>query len=68
MSIFQLLYDSEINFSISTFWDAGFDVKLGDDMNGFQAETQVRTIAEAEEWLAATARQHYPDSVFAAST
>ena len=26
MSIFQRLYDSEINFEVSGFYDAGFDV------------------------------------------
>jgi hypothetical protein len=35
MTIFQQLYDNEINFSLNTFWDAGFEVKLGDRMNGF---------------------------------
>ena len=29
------LYRSEINCSISSFWDNGFLVQLGDDMNGF---------------------------------
>jgi hypothetical protein len=27
VSIFQRLYDSEINFEVSCFWDAGFDVR-----------------------------------------
>lgn len=27
-SIPQRLYDSEINFAISCFWDSGFDVTL----------------------------------------
>jgi len=65
MSIMQKLYDSEINASISTFWDGGFDVKLGDPMNGFDNETTVKTFAEAEAWLAETAALIYPDSVFA---
>jgi hypothetical protein len=30
MSILQRLYDSEINFEVSGFCDAGFDVRLGD--------------------------------------
>jgi squalene cyclase len=61
----QRLYTSEINFSISCFWDGGFDVKLGDDMNGFDAETQVPTYADALVWLDQTARALYPDSLYA---
>jgi hypothetical protein len=40
-------------------------VKLGDDMNGFVAEGRCATWADVEEWLAAAARIHYPNSVFA---
>lgn len=65
MSIFQKLYDSEINFSISTFWDGGFTVKLGDDLNGWAEEETVDTFAEAEEWLKANALAVYPSSEFA---
>ena len=65
MTVFQRLYDSEINFSVSTFWDGGFDVNLGDHLNGFKAETNVRTWAEVEPWLEAAAREHFPDSDFA---
>jgi hypothetical protein len=61
----QDLYDSEINYVIATFWDAGFRVLLGDDLNGFIAETRTPTFAEAVQWLAATAVEHYPDSDFA---
>lgn len=63
--ILQDLYDSEINFTIATFWDAGFRVMLGDDMNGFAAETRVKTFNEAVQWLALAAIEHYPDSDFA---
>ena len=65
MDIPQRLYDSEINFSISCFWDGGFDVKLGDDMNGVHAETQVRTFADAIAWLDQEARKRYPISLYA---
>lgn len=60
----QRLYDSEINFSISCFWDGGFDVKLGDSMNGFDSETQVHTFAMALAWLDQEARKRYPDSEY----
>ena len=64
-NVLQALYGSEINFSLSTFWDAGFDWKLGDDMNGFVAEGAAKTLAEAISALANAACRHFPDSVFA---
>jgi hypothetical protein len=63
--LLQDLYESEINYMIATFWDAGFRVLLGDDVNGFVAETRVRTFAEAVQWLAIAAVAHCPDSEFA---
>jgi hypothetical protein len=62
--ILQDLYDSEINYTVSTFWDAGFRVMLGDDMNGFVAENRVQTFTEAVQWLALAAIEHYPQSDF----
>lgn len=35
------LYRSEINVSIVTFWDMGWDVALGDEINGWKAETTI---------------------------
>jgi hypothetical protein len=58
------LYDSEINFSIVTLWH-GMDVALGDYVNGVLAETHVRELTEAEDWLKREAIRHFPDSVFA---
>jgi hypothetical protein len=65
MSIFQRLYDSEINFEVSAFYDAGFDVRLGDALNGFLAHGKGGTWAEAEAWLRDQALAHFPDSKFA---
>lgn len=64
-TILQDLYDSEINYVISTFWDAGFRVMLGDDLDGFIAETRVATFREAVQWPALTAIKHHPDTDFA---
>ena len=58
-AVIEALYESEINCSVSTFWDGGFTVKLGADftvklgaeMNGFVAETECRTATEAAEFL-----------------
>ena len=65
MSVLQRLYDSEINATVSSFYDDGFYVKLGDEMNGFRAEGRCNTWADVEEWLTAMARIHYPMSAFA---
>ena len=62
----QALYDSEINFHLSTFWDGGFAAKLGDDMNGYVwEEDEFETLKEAVAALAAAAKRIYPDSTFA---
>jgi hypothetical protein len=63
--ILQALYDSEINVSISWLWDGGIDVALGDELNGYDADGQVSTVAEAAAWLRDQACKHYPDSGFA---
>lgn len=61
----QALYDSEINFEISTFWDGGYTAKLGDAMNGFVAEKSFDCLPVAMRWLCNEAIAHYPDSEFA---
>jgi hypothetical protein len=50
---------------VSCFWDGGFDVRLGDAVNGFAAQDQVRTWPEVEPWLRAAALKCYPGSDFA---
>jgi hypothetical protein len=58
MTVLQRLYNSEINFEISAFYEDDFLVKLGDELNGYQAEGRCRTWADVEEWLAGMARIH----------
>ena len=65
MDILQKLYDSEINFEIFTFWAAGFDWKLGDEMNGFKDGGRADSLEEAARDLAIAAVKHFPDSTFA---
>lgn len=65
MSVMQDLYHSEINVMITTFWDGGWDVRLGDEMNGFPAVTTLKRWGEVEPWLTAAAIKHFPDSLFA---
>ena len=64
--LLQSLYDSEINFQIRTDWDGGFDWTLGLDpkLEGY-AEGNARTFIEAVQQLTQTAREKYPDSLFA---
>lgn len=66
MSIFQRLYDSEINFGTACFFDSGFDAWIGDEMNGIKTEISgLATITDVEEWLTQAAILHYPGSTFA---
>jgi hypothetical protein len=65
MSVMQDLYHSEINVSISTFWDGGYDVKLGDESNGFKAEANLDLWGQVGPWLIDAAIKHYPKSLFA---
>jgi hypothetical protein len=62
--IIDALYESEINCSVRTFWDAGIKVQLGDELHGFVAETECKTTVEAAEFLDSAARQHFPDSAY----
>lgn len=64
-AVLQDLYASEINYIIAAFWDAGFRVLLGDDLDGFLAETRADTFTEAVRWLALAAIEHHPNSDFA---
>jgi hypothetical protein len=61
-----MLYESEINVHFSTFWDGGYSVKLGDDSNGFSAESTTDTFMQAVDFLVEEALKRYPDSLFAA--
>ena len=63
--VLQDLYDSEINVAIFWLWDGGIDLGLGDELKGYDADGQVRTVAEATAWLRDQACKHYPDSGFA---
>ena len=44
-TIIAALHDSEINGEVSWFFDGVWRVKLGDEMNGFDAEATVRLAA-----------------------
>jgi len=57
-AIIAALHDSEINGEVSWFYDGPWRVKLGDEMNGFDAEGVVASPQEAAEWLRANAVRH----------
>ena len=57
----QLLYDSEINFKIETFWDGGFIVMLGDNLNGFKDMATLSTFHDAVDMLWEMAKKYYPN-------
>lgn len=64
----QALYRSEINCGCESFWDGGFEVWLGDYMNGHKAsaEFEVHELdTAAVAWLDAAVREHFPNSGYA---
>jgi hypothetical protein len=50
---------------ISCFWDGGFEVTVGGGLNGYAAETRVKTWDAIEPGLTIEAELHYPESQFA---
>ena len=64
-STLQALYDSEINFELRTFWDGGFDWKLGDHMNGYRAVGCAPSFTQAVIDMKEAAIEHFPNSAFA---
>lgn len=59
VDILQALYDQEVNFTITTFWDGGFTFVLGDEFNGFKAVEIFHTFAEGVHWLRSEAHKQY---------
>jgi hypothetical protein len=64
MDELQKIYDSEINVSFSWLWDGGIDVKLGDEMNGFVAEANVKLVSAVVPWLQESIAKHFPHSAY----
>jgi hypothetical protein len=67
VSVMTALYESEINSSFSSFWDGGFTLALGDEMNGYKEATIIYPGdgVDAEDWLHEAALNHYPMSKYA---
>jgi predicted RNA-binding Zn-ribbon protein involved in translation (DUF1610 family) len=63
----QKIYDSEINIEIGWVWDAGINVRLGDRVNGYLAEENVKSVSDILPWLQEAIAHFYPESRYAAS-
>jgi len=61
------LYASEINVILSSFWDGGYNAKIGDEMNGIKGDSTLclLNLDDVAEWLDTEARRLYPDSDYA---
>jgi hypothetical protein len=59
------LHDSEINGQIGWSYDGVWWVKLGDSINGYDAEGRCAYPDETAELLRRMAVKHYPHSAFA---
>ena len=61
-SVLQELYRREVNCRVQSFWDCGFRITLGDDLNGALASFDVRTeeLPAAGQRLWDLACQHFP--------
>ncbi len=62
IDILEDLYSRELNFEISSFWDAGYSVKLGDKTGGYIWEGDFDDLREGICKLAKQADRHYPKS------
>ncbi len=63
--LMEELYDNELNFELSCFWDGGYTARLGDEMNGFtERQDCFMTPLQAMEWLVEMAKKHYPKTKF----
>jgi hypothetical protein len=51
--------------NISWLWDGGTEVRPGDRLNGFIAETNVPLVADIIQWLQEAIAHFYSDSTYA---
>lgn len=63
--VLDRMYSAELNCRISNFWDAGWDVWLGDETNGWKEKGWVDTAAEIGPALHAMIDRHYPGAMLA---
>ena len=61
----QRIYESEINIEIGWVWDGGINVRLGDRRNGYEAEENLKSVADILLWLQEAIAHFYPESEYA---
>ena len=64
MSVLQDIYDSEVDIYIATFWDGGYEVKIGNFQGGWVAEGKVDRFGMVEAWFIEQMFKYYPHSSF----
>ena len=58
-TVLETLYRFEINCGMESFWDGGWDVWLGDSLNGM-SKVNVQSLDIAIEWLVDEVERIYP--------
>jgi hypothetical protein len=54
------LYSKEINCSVRSFWDGQWEVKIGDELNGWRAEAQCVELEDVAQTLIELAKELHP--------
>lgn len=54
------LYDAEINFAVTCFWDGGYESRLGDHLNGWGKTHHSDTFPEAIKVVFDQAYEQWP--------
>nr|WP_162759298.1 hypothetical protein [Brucella intermedia] len=62
LEVLKAAYDSDINIYLASFWDGGWEVRIGDEMDGFRAERRLRDIGKVAVWLKEEIILLFPDS------
>ena len=60
MLVLEYLYSQEVNVRVESFFDAGWSVSIGDEMNGWTASTSNFSSTKAmAQWLLAETPKHF---------
>jgi hypothetical protein len=65
LEVLEKAYHSEINIEISSFWDNGWTVSLGDHMNGYKETDILVETNELADTIHKMILKHYPTSDYA---
>lgn len=56
----QWIYDQELNCEISSFWDGGWEFRLGDEGNGYKERQDCfYDLDSGAKWLLQMVEKHY---------